>query len=443
MVVAMSINEATHTKSENSTAVKPLHRNSDYLKWFVSDVAADAGNAIRAFAMPLIGLAITGSLSLAGAIGGVSMISSLLMYLPGGVVADRVDRKKLLVVGHGLGVFIWASAIVAYLTGNLNTATLFALAALSGLRSGFFGGVSIPALRQLVPGEQLPRALAANQARDGAIQMASGPVGGFLVALSVWAPFAAQTIGHAIAWFFSHTIKADLRPGRAQTSNATSLSGEDFDATTEALRVRDQITGGFRWLKHHPTITTLTVLVAITAAALNGTIQTLILSLAASGANEARIGLVSTAIAVGMIIGSLIAGRITSRIPTGKLAIASLIFEGVALTPLLVIDDFYVVLMFVAIAALSVPLFNSAASGWSIAQIPEDQIGSIGAAAGLINAGLLPLAPIMAGVGLDAFGYTTTLAMFIALNLLAGCATALLPEFRRVGIPSEWGITGR
>lgn len=442
MVVAMSINEATHTKTENTVAAKPLHRNADYLKWFVSDVAADAGNAIRAFAMPLIGLAITGSLSLAGAIGGVSMISSLLMYLPGGVVADRVDRKKLLVVGHGLGVFIWASAIVAYLTGNLNTATLFALAALSGLRSGFFGGVSIPALRQLVPGEQLPRALAANQARDGAIQMASGPVGGFLVALSVWAPFAAQTIGHAIAWFFSRTIKADLRPGRAQASNATSLS-EEADATTEALRVRDQIAGGFRWLKHHPTITTLTVLVAITAAALNGTIQTLILSLAASGANEARIGLVSTAIAVGMIIGSLIAGRITSRIPTGKLAIASLIFEGVALTPLLVIDNFYVVLIFVAIAALSVPLFNSAASGWSIAQIPEDQIGSIGAAAGLINAGLLPLAPIMAGVGLDAFGYTATLAMFIALNLLAGCTTALLPEFRRVGIPSEWGITGR
>lgn len=442
MVVAMSINEATHTKTENTVAAKPLHRNADYLKWFVSDVAADAGNAIRAFAMPLIGLAITGSLSLAGAIGGVSMISSLLMYLPGGVVADRVDRKKLLVVGHGLGVFIWASAIVAYLTGNLNTATLFALAALSGLRSGFFGGVSIPALRQLVPGEQLPRALAANQARDGAIQMASGPVGGFLVALSVWAPFAAQTIGHGIAWFFSRTIKADLRPGRAQASNTASLS-EEADATTEALRVRDQITGGFRWLKHHPTITTLTVLVAITAAALNGTIQTLILSLAASGANEARIGLVSTAIAVGMIIGSLIAGRITSRIPTGKLAIASLIFEGVALTPLLVIYSFYVVLIFVAIAALSVPLFNSAASGWSIAQIPEDQIGSIGAAAGLINAGLLPIAPIMAGVGLDAFGYTATLAMFIALNLLAGCATALLPEFRRVGIPSEWGITGR
>ncbi len=442
MVVVMSINEATYAKIENTAAAKPLHRNADYLRWFVSDVAADAGNAIRAFAMPLIGLAITESLSLAGAIGGVSMISSLLMYLPGGVVADRVDRKKLLVVGHGLGVFIWASAIVAYLTGNLNTVALFTLAALSGLRGGFFGGVSIPALRQLVPGEQLPRALAANQARDGAIQMASGPVGGFLVALSVWAPFAAQTIGHGIAWFFSRTIKADLRPGRAQASNTASLS-EEADATTEALRVRDQIAGGFRWLKHHPTITTLTVLVAITAAALNGTIQTLILSLAASGANEARIGLVSTAIAVGMIIGSLIAGRITSRIPTGKLAIASLIFEGVALTPLLVIDNFYVVLIFVAIAALSVPLFNSAASGWSIAQIPEDQIGSIGAAAGLINAGLLPLAPIMAGVGLDAFGYTATLAMFIALNLLAGCTTALLPEFRRVGIPSEWGITGR
>lgn len=433
---------AVKTDEDATRAPLPaLHNNVDYLKWFISDVASDAGNAIRAFAMPLIALAITGSLSLAGAIGGVSMVSSLLMYLPGGVVADRVDRKKLLVVGHALGVIIWTTAIAAYLTGSLNTPALFALAALAGLRGGFFGSVSIPALRQLVPGEQLPKALAANQARDGAIQMTSGPLGGFLVALSIWAPFAAQAIGHAVAWLFSRTIKADLRPRRAASKPSdSSSSADDTDETkaVERLRVLDQLAAGFTWLKNHRTVTTLTVLAALLSLASVGVLQTIVLDLAARGENEARIGLVSTALTVGMIAGSFIAGQVTSRVPTGRLAISSLIFSALALTPLLVTDSFYATLGFVAVSAIGIALFNSSASGWSIAQLPEDQTGSIGAAAGLINAGLLPLAPLIAGVGLEAFGYAPTLAAFLILNILAAISTATLREFRALGKPAEW-----
>lgn len=386
--------------------------------------------------MPLIGYAITGSLSLAGAIGGVGMVCSLLMVLPGGIAADRVDRKKLLTTGHALGVLIWAGAIVAYVSGILNTPGLFILAALSGIRGGFFRGASVPALRQLVPSEQLPRALAANQARDGVIEMISGPLGGFLVALSVSAPFAAEAIGHAVAWLFSRTIRADLRPGRQQSQ--TSGSRETINEAATSPRVSAQLRAGFTWLVKHRTITTLTILIAIIAASTSGLLQTLILSLAANGENETRIGLISTSLAAGMIFGAFVAGRLTSRLPTGKLAISSLVFSAVTLTPLLLSDNFYAVLAFVAISSLGIPVFNSSASGWSIAQLPEDQVGSIVAAVTLINAGLLPLAPLLAGFGLDTVGYAATLTIFIVLNLSAALGTALLPEFRKLGKPSEW-----
>ncbi|MDO5048591.1 MAG: MFS transporter [Actinomycetaceae bacterium] len=421
----------TDTKVSDNTGVdgsKPLLRNSDYLRWFASDVAADTGDAIRAFAMPLIALAVTGSLSLAGVVGAVSMASSLLATLPGGVVADRVDRKRLMALGHGLGALIWISAVIIYFTGYLSTSVLFILAAVAGFRGGFFAGVSIPVLRMLVQPEQLPRALAANQARDGTIRVVSGPLGGLLVAFSVWFPFAVQAVGHVAAWFFSVSIKADLRP------QSGLGEGESLPRVTEQLRA------GIAWLREHLALTLLLVIAAVVSLASNGVLQTIILALGALGEHGARIGIVSTALAVGMIAGSLIAGPLASRAPTGKLAIGSIMASALTLMPLLVVRDFWVILTCVGLFGLTVPLFNAAASGWAIAQIPRTQIGSITSAAALINGGLLPLGPLLAGIGLEMVGFGGTLAVFIALEAIGAVCMLFIPQFRRLGKPSEWNL---
>ncbi|MDO5025969.1 MAG: MFS transporter [Trueperella sp.] len=407
---------------------KPLLRNGDYLRWFTSDIAGDMGDAIRAFAMPLIALAVTGSLALAGAVGAVSMTSSLLATLPGGVVADRVNRKRVMVLGHGLGALIWISAIIIYFAGYLSAPVLFILAAVAGFRGGFFAGVSIPVLRMLVEPEQLPRALAANQARDGTIRVVSGPLGGLLVALSIWLPFAAQAVGHIAAWFFATSITADLRP------QSGLAAGESLPRVTEQLRA------GFGWLREHLSVTLLLVIAAVVSLATNGVLQTIILALGASGESGERIGLVSTALAVGMITGSLIAGPLASRAPTGKLTIYALAFSVLTLMPLLVVHDFWVILTCVGLFGVTVPLFNAAASGWAIAQIPQTQIGSITSAAALINGGLLPFGPLLAGVGLDLAGFSSTLAVFVALEVFGTICMVFVPQFRRLGKPSEWNI---
>ncbi len=405
--------------------VVPLTKNPDYLRWFISDVAADAGGAIRAFAMPLIGLAVTGSLTLAGALGAASMLAALATMLPGGVIADRYDRRRLLTIGHAFGAFVWTLGIVLFFTGLLNTPALFVIAILGGVREGFFGAVSLPALRQLVHSSQLPRAIAANQARDGAIELAAGPVGGFLVALSVWAPFAAQAIGHTIAWFATLTIRADLRPLRDANS-----SGE--------LTAAGQIRRGFTWLREHRTVTVLLITAAITSTGFSGAIQTLVLWLADAGESTTRIGFVSTAMAVGMIAGSLLAGPLASRIPTGKLAVSATLWSTTVFTLLIVVRDFNWILTIAAVASLAFPVFNAAASGWAVAQIPHDQMGAITGAAGLLNNLILPLAPLIAGVGLDRLGYGATMSIFIAILLLGTAGIIASREFRRLGRPDQW-----
>ena len=95
----------------------PLWRSRDYLLWFTGDTLADFGSSLRAFAMPLIAYAATGSLTTAGLVGTVGAVASTVMTVPGGVVVDRVDRKRLIVLGDLARATIYGSAALAWRLG--------------------------------------------------------------------------------------------------------------------------------------------------------------------------------------------------------------------------------------------------------------------------------------------------------------------------------------
>lgn len=402
-----------------------LRRNPDYVKWFVSDVAADGGAAILSFATPLIALAITGSLTLSGAIAGITALARVLAMLPGGVMADRHDRKKLLLIGHGCGAILWIAGITLFLCGLLNAFTLTFLGIAAGVRDGLFGAVSTPALRHLVPPAQLPKALAANQARDGTIQLASGPIGGALVTLAIWAPFAARTIGHILAWVAVRTIKTDLHPVT--------------DSETPSSPI-EQVKAGVVWLAYRRTITTILIIAAVLSFAITGTVQAIVLHFAAAGQNTTSIGLVPTALAGGMIVGSMCAGPIAKKFPTGVVSIVSTGLMCVAFAALVATENFKAILAILAVSAIALPVFNSAASGWAISQIPDAKIGVISAASGLLNSILLPFAPLIAGFGLDMFGYSATTTLFVAIMLASALAMTFTREFRRLPRPDKWEL---
>ncbi len=401
----------------------PLRRNPDYLKWFVGDVFADAGSAIRAFAMPIIALAITDSLSLAGIVGASTTAAAILTMIPGGVLADRYDRKKLLLTGHLFGAVVWGCAIALYFTNTLNAATLVTVGILTGVRSGLFDAAGMGALKQLIDSRQLPTAIANNQARDGAIELGSGPVGGFLVAIAIWLPFAVQTVGHAISWFFIRTIKSNLDPRTEGQEVGTAIG---------------QVKAGFRWLFTHRTIFILILIAAVISFASSGLLLTVILHLADAGTNEAKIGLVSTALAGGMIAGSVAASWFIAKIPTGKLGIGAMFLTSAAAAGIASTSSFSLTLAFLVGAGFSVPVFNAGASGWAVSQIPNSKMGAITAASGVFNMGLMPLAPIVAGFGLEHLGRKPTVIFFAVLVLASTLVMAGIREFRQLPKAAEW-----
>lgn len=73
-----------------------------------------------------------------------------------------------------------------------------------------------------------------------------------------------------------------------------------------------------------------------------------------------------------------------------------------------------------------------------VAMIPNKKMGAISAVMAIINMSTAPLAPLLAGVGLDTIGYRPTMLSFIVLLAIAVVIMAVNKEIRGIPKPGKW-----
>ncbi|WP_460435778.1 MFS transporter, partial [Angustibacter speluncae] len=173
---------ATSPSGPPSARSPRLLRQRDYLVWLAGDTSGALAASVYGFAVPLLTLVVTGEPALAGLVAAAGALGRVAGTLPGGVLADRHDRRRLMVVGGLLGAALTGLLAGALVTGVLDVWWLLAANAAVGLRTGLFGSASNAALPAVVPRDRLGAALSANQGRDAAIAMGGGPASGALLA---------------------------------------------------------------------------------------------------------------------------------------------------------------------------------------------------------------------------------------------------------------------
>ena len=123
-------------RRRSGARIAPLWKNRDYLRWFTGDLLGDLGSSLRGFAMPLVTLAVGGTATASGLIGTTGRIAYVVGLLPGGVIADRTDRKRLIVTGHVLRALVFGAVALAWWAGLLGIGGLVLAAVCSGAMSG-------------------------------------------------------------------------------------------------------------------------------------------------------------------------------------------------------------------------------------------------------------------------------------------------------------------
>ncbi|HEY6368730.1 MAG TPA: MFS transporter, partial [Candidatus Binatia bacterium] len=134
-------------------------RYRDYALFWSSDLLASVGHFIQEVALYWIAYEITGSAMALGILGLCGAIPRLLLGALGGVLVDRYNRKRLLVVIEFLSVIPVLIFLALYIFGLLEFWHLLALEILFGSIRAVNPSASQSILGELVPREHLMNAV--------------------------------------------------------------------------------------------------------------------------------------------------------------------------------------------------------------------------------------------------------------------------------------------
>src|SRR3954451_7123171 len=160
---------------------------------WTSSTASAFGTGLATVATPLFIASRTDDPFVVSTAAAVTWLPWLLFALPGGVLVDRVDRRRLMVVVDWLRAVAMAALALAVATGRAGIPVLLAVLFLMSTGEVLQRAAGQALLPALVPRERLERA---NGLLFGgatvAQQMVAGPLGGFLFVVGAALPFVAD-----------------------------------------------------------------------------------------------------------------------------------------------------------------------------------------------------------------------------------------------------------
>lgn len=445
-----------------------LWRGTDYGWWLAADTSGAVGASLIAFAVPLMMLATTGSSAAATTTESICVVVQTVLGLAGGVIQDRYDRRTLMLIWGASGVVLSAVAAAAVmLFGNapktsghgVNGANapafggpyahvlpiaLLCIVVLFSVRDGLLENTSNAMLRGVVPDEQLPHAMALNDARDSTVTLAGGPLGGLLMTVGHAMPFLTSAVLSVLsmvsAWRIRRYWKRATVDDSGHSGNADDAADDAIDvsgAITAAPRWRDAL-DGMIWLLRDRFQRHLIIAATMVTGASNAFLLLTALDISQGGSQLISAGFINAASAVGMLLGALMASQLVNRVPGGVLvgvmfALLAAGFTGAALVPSMVGKA-----IFVACSVLALPAGNAVLGGLSNTLVGKDKLGRVGAGSMVLQYGAYGVAVALAGWGMQTIGYGPT-CLILATVLVAAAAYALtMRSLITLPTPDRW-----
>jgi MFS family permease len=295
-------------------AVVPARLGRSFRWLLTSSVTSNLGDGVALAAGPLLVASQTRDPLLVSMALLAQTLPQLLFGVPAGAIVDRHDRRRLVA-----GVNLARAAVLAMLaativTGTVNIAVVLGVLFILGTAETFADVGSASLLPRLVRREDL--GIGNARLQGGFLltnQLLGPPIGAFLFAAGMALPFATNAACFALGALLVSRIvigPAGETPARGSSS------------------LRAEMAEGLRWLIAHPPMRTL----ALTIVAFNvtyGAAWSVLVLYAGDrlGMDEVGFGLLTTAIAIGGIIGTVSYGRLERRFSLADIMRVGLVIE--------------------------------------------------------------------------------------------------------------------
>ncbi len=395
-------------------------RSRDFALYWSSSVMAILSHFMLFIVRGWLALELTDSPFAVAAVAASGEIPSLLLSIPGGILADRISRKAVLIGGeivHAITLVIIAGLVM---TDQMTILYLVILSVIAG--SAF--AVAIPARQAIVP-NIVERDYIANGVALSSMMFSGGAVMG--PAIAGW---SLATMGMGESFLLAAIISAVsvlfFLPVRTYQ---TARDGPPASASA----VWDDIVEGVRYIRGHSTILALLALMLVIV--IFGSPYEAVLSVFARDVldvGEAGLGYLGAAGGAGAIVASLLVAALNGPTAMRSYVVFGAIGLGVFVIAFALSEVLVTSLVFALGAGFSFQLVLTANSALMQTLVNDEVRGRVTAVRSMLW-GAAPIGMFLLGVMAESFGtsYATAVTGVVTV-VLSIVAVVLFSGLRRV-----------
>jgi len=318
-------------------------------------------------------------------------LPALLFGVIGGVAADRFDRRRMVVVVNLIRAAVLAALVATIVSGTVSIAlVLVALFAL-GTAETFADSASSTLIPSLVARADFGIANARMQTATLLVnQLVGPPIGAFLFAAGMALPFATNAAAFALgAVLISRVVVSTSR-----------LAGEGGS-------FRAEMAEGIRWLAGHPPMRTLAMTILTFNVTYGAAWSVLVLyATQRLGMDAVGFGLLTTAVAVGGVIGAAIYGALERRFSLADIMRVGLLIETFTHLTLALTTSAVVALAVLVVFGAHAFVWGTTSTVVRQRAVPNELLGRVSGVYRVAIVGGLVVGTPLGGLLASAFGLT-------------------------------------
>lgn len=389
-------------------------RNRNYRLFFTGQLVSLVGTAMQVVAQSWLVLTLTNSGVALGVTGALQFTPMLVIGVWGGVVADRFDKRRLLIATQVTSSLLALALWLLVVTGAVTLWMVYALALLLGLVTV----VDLPTRHafviEMVGGDEVVNAVGLNSAVFNTGRLVGPAVAGVLIA----------SVGVASCFLINALSYLPVIAGLA------AMRSEELFRHAPANAGPGPVRAGLRYVWSTPELRSTILMVAVIGVfGLNFVVVLPLLARFVLEGGARLYGALSSAMALGSVIGALVAasrGRPTRRLLLAGAAGFGVLTMATAAAPtalavgVLLVPTGLALMLFLATANTTLQLASDAAMR-----------GRVMALYGLVFLGSTPLGGPLMGWVSEQWGARAGLAAGGAISLAAAVAAAVTTAGRR------------
>lgn len=385
-------------------------RFHNYRLWFAGAFVANTGTWMQRVAQDWLVLTVLTDDS------GVAVgITTALQFAPAlvlsawaGLLADRIDRRKLLIATQvALGVLA-AGLGALVLSGAAELWHVYVFAGLLGCVSAIDAPARQTFVADMVPADRLANAVSLNSASFNAARMIGPGLAGLLIA---WVGTGWVFVINAVS--FAATILALAR-----------MRTDQLQPVTRAERGRGQIRAAVRYVRRRSDIVVVMVVVGVVSTfGLNFQLTSAVMARTEFDKGPAEYGILGSVLAIGALAGALLAAR--RERPRVRLVIGAALAFGFASGAMALMPTYELfALACIPVGLASLTMLTAANATLQISTAPAMR-GRVMSLYLIVFLGATPLGSPLVGWVAETFGARWSIGVGSIASLLVAGAAAI------------------